>query len=178
MTPELEEYVATHLLPEKIAFAAFEAIRGLVADGWAVVDYQPGDGTSYKLVLTRLQIPDSNPRAKPEGHTWGCKQDGTFVFVGWLDHGCYPFGLLSQDSYFDPGYVASKFDNNMATGLALAALFNRIVEALKTERIVLEAYPDGFGTSPSYPKVWMREARAGDTAGIFVKARHRWEAIE
>ncbi len=143
----MDEYVANHHLPECITQSAYLAYRGLLADGLAFIDYQPGDGTSYKLTLTRIIAPlNIAPKAKPTGNIWGCRQDGSFVMVGWMDHGCYPFSLLDQDTYFDAGYVASKFDDNIATGLALAALFNRIQEVHETSEVTWQigTTDDGF----------------------------------
>lgn len=119
MTPELEEYIRTHIKAERVEAIAITVPAVLNTDGFGFFDYQPGDATSYKLTFTKM------PLGLP---LWGTSGNGTWVMVSWMEHGAYPFQILNKGWTFDAGYVAEKLDpnRNYASGLALAALFTSI----------------------------------------------------
>lgn len=146
---EEQDIYRDHLIADRIEESAMLAVRGLMSkDGSAWVDYQPGNLTSYKLVMTRFwlskRLQAEHPQATKEtAHGWGLNADGGYIMLAWMEHGAYPFRVLQKGSHVDPGYLQGKFAPRCQWGdaIALSALLDRMT-ALCAEYDFVQ-YPNG-----------------------------------
>lgn len=104
--------------------------RAMLSTGLPVsIDYQPGNGTRYPMVLTPMKMVQHLSQWQvPSGHG----EDTDSVVIVTMVEGCgtgYSFEMLDRHGYLAPNYVASKLgymrgeDGSEADGQALAALF-------------------------------------------------------
>lgn len=111
-----------------------ERARMYLEDGQPVsIDYQPGNGTRYPMVLTPMKaIKQLSQWSIPSGHSTEVEN---VVVVAMVESGLsYSFTMLNRHAYLAPGYVAGKLGyngggedgGNEADGQALSALFAAI----------------------------------------------------
>lgn len=120
---------ADRLNHAKIEQYALVAVDGLLTHGRVFLDYEPGNMTNYTLTMTRIEAREPWEIVKPQ-LVAGCKNDGSYVMVGYLEHGCYPFEILPKYGSFpiDPGYIQQKLGLRFGGDAeAVAVLFARIM---------------------------------------------------
>lgn len=82
-----------------------------------VLDYQPGNGTRYRLGFLWL------PSGEAERH-FGAVGGG--CIVSWVDH-CAIIVPTHKNAFLDWTYIAEKFKVNKADGVVLAEIIGHIV---------------------------------------------------
>jgi hypothetical protein len=107
------------------------------AEGARFVEYQPGNGTRYVLVLTELG------RLGPEACTaCGLGREGTGVLVSWVNGFRAPSMVVPSDGgYLAPNYVERKLNSSMADAVVLAELIGTL---LGCEFMSCEDYAKGM----------------------------------
>lgn len=133
MNQDLHNELIARIDRREVERRAMWVLRGLLASNWAITDYQPGDGTRYKLCFTRMRRPSWAPTARfDNGFAEG------YVVVSWLNHGAYQFDLLNPHAYHDFDYVGEKFNTkNLPSIYALGILFQEFTRIVRENDITI-----------------------------------------
>jgi hypothetical protein len=134
----LEELIERELDMPYVGRVAAAVASALRADTVIAANWQPGDGTCYRLVFVPIEnLPHAPPRIAPLGDdevprawdercSFGLSREPGKALVTWVDNGASGFDLSCGG--FVGGYVAKCFRTTEGSGVALALLFNLIAE--------------------------------------------------
>ena len=138
------EYVDPELDLAYIAGAAQDSAAILSAGHTLEINYQPGDGTRYGLVIVPLaHMEYARPRVK-DGIPWGRHAvsgvsrraahaadnaadyySPDSYLVCWVDHACYPL-ILGSNNVIASDYIAEHWKPSLASAVSLALLLRAI----------------------------------------------------
>ncbi len=136
------EYLDPDLDFPYIDEAARDAAYFLADEAPVEVNYQPGDGTRYALVLVPLRsLFSARPRVK-DGTSWGRHSidgmghrpavapadyyDPNGYLVTWVANASYPFRLGGRDGHLAASYVTEHMKTTMTSGCSIALLLRSI----------------------------------------------------
>lgn len=134
-----EQLVDPHLDFDYIDTVAADVAAYLVTRDPVEANYQPGDGTRYKLVFTPLKGIGAASGRTVDGRQWGRRAidgmsdpehpdyyDPSGCLLSFVEGGCYPIRLGERRNCLSSEYVAEHWKQTSVSAVSIAILLRAI----------------------------------------------------